>query len=544
MKQLISIMLLLAVMQTGRAQVAGTPYIGYSQGLGSTMGTDFWLTFTNNYNTADVGSRGNGATVSLLLTIATDLPNTVTISFTADSVAGAPRSFTYNLAAGESRRIELDSMGSDGSTDATIDERANVYLGTAIGLSASGVLNNTMHVTSVQPIAVYLFNVNNATTDATCVYPVPTWGTEYRPISYSSNFQPAEVVIANQDGTNIFINGSTTPTATLKAGQLYIVQGNAADDFTGRRFTSSKPVAYFAARAGLNVGSQFNDMLQEQMVSVDKWDKQYFVPNVPQFRTSSIPTPGGIFINGSNIVLTNNHIRIVASQDNTQVNYTGAALAGGGGVQIASGGTLNAGQYAELIISNKDSGTYITANKPIGVADYLVGGDTNPNNLDGTTSTSGTSGLSNKVSGDPDNAVIPGLEQLIQQITISPFIFPLSTTIDTRLAYTNFDGVQNGGINTATPIHSAIILTPKANKGNVVMTKGTDPTNLLTGTWIDDANGSGMSIYRYVFDNVNDIGSSFTIKSLLSGVGIFVLSYGLANYESYFYNAGSGLKGL
>ena len=535
MKQLISIMLLLAVMQTGRAQVAGTPYIGYTpSSAASTAGKDFWLTFTSNYNyTPDVnfGPPGSNANVSFELMIATNLQNTVTISFTADSVNGAPRSFTYNLAAGESRRIVLYAMSSDGSTDAPIDERAAAY-GFNGDASFSGVLNNTIHIISAQPIVVYAFNVMNETTDGTCVYSVPTWGTEYRPIAYSGIFQPGEVVVANQDGTNVFINGSATPAATLKAGQLYIVQGTPGDDFTGRLFTSSKPVAYFASVPGLNIVGSFADMFQEQMVSVDKWDTKYFVPNVPQFSANTTPDASGTALT------TNNHIRIVASKDNTQVNYKGAFPDVSNGFpnenQIASGGTLNAGQYVELVINDRDSGAYITANNPIGVADYLVGGNTNVADIYGYTITDAF-----KISGDPDNAVIPGLSQMIQNVTMSPFMFPIKPGALNYTAFGNTSAVQ----------HGAVIVTPTANKGNVVMTKGSDPTNLLLtdpngGTWIDDANGSGMSVYRYIFDDFNDIGSSFTIKSLAAGSGIMVLGYGLANFESYYYDAGSGLKAL
>ena len=122
-------------------------------------------------------------------------------------------------------------------------------------------------------------------------------------------------------------------------------------------------------------------------------------------------------------------------------------------------------------------------------------------------------------------------------------MFPITTSSVNDLSYTNFDGYNNGTIYGV--VHGAIIVTKKENKGSVIMTKGSDPTNLLTGgTWIDDTNGSGMSIYRYTFDNTNDIGNSFTISSLANGGGVIVLGYGLASAESYYYNAGSGAYSL
>ena len=509
MKFLLFICLLFAVTQTTWAQAVGTPYIGYVQKPAppsSTMGNDFWVTFENNSGNS-LGVTGNGATVALVLNIAAQLPTNVTISFTASG-----SSYTYNLAANVSRRISLDSMRSDGSTDATVDERASVYLS-----STAGDYNKTMHITSTEPVAVYAFNTSSATTDGTCVYPVAAWGTNYYQLSYlplSGRFSN-EIIIANQDGTAIYVNGSTTPTTTLSAGHVYVTNGGSTD-ITGRYLTSSKPVAYFAGTTGFNVpvGVSYADLLYEQMMPAKTWDKQYFVPNAQQFTVSSLTA--------------NNRIRVVASQDKTVVNYAGASLPASfstanttGNNQILSGGTLSAGQWVELVINSKDSGAYITANNPVGVAGYLV-----------STANASGSGIGSTGGGDPDNAIMPGLNQMIQQVTISPFMFPLTGNLN----YTVFDNV---GV-----IHGAIIVTKKENKGSVIMTKGSDPTNLLTGTWIDDANGSGMSIYRYAFNNINDIGSSFTISSLANGGGVIVLGYGIGNAESYYYNAGSGAYSL
>ena len=523
MKQLTFIMLLLAVMQIGRAQVAGTPYIGYSPSSTNTMGKDFWLTFTNidgllSTNTSIMTSKGSAAAVDFLLNITTDLPNTVTVSFTADSTGTplAPRSFTYNLAAKENRRIRLDSMRSDGNTGAWFDERLNAYLGQNTDNTA--ITNNlSIQVTSAQPISLNAFAGYNQFVDATCIYPVPTWGTDYYNISYGvATFPMKNVIIANSNGTDIYLNNATTPAATLNAGQVYQVGFGGVSDITGYHVTTSKPAAFFVDNGGVTIVQPAQEQLYEQMAPVNVWDKRYFVPNATQFSSASTSS-------------SNNRIRVVASQDNTQVNYAGATTvngASGPGAstspninQIASGGTLNAGQFVQLLINNRDSGVYIIANNPIGVAGYLVGG--------GTATPMGTN-----IDGDPDQAVIPGLNQLVQQVTFAPFIFPSQPP----LSFTVFDNVLG--------YHSAVIVTPTANKGTVIMTKGTAQTNLLTGTWIDDANGSGMSTYRYVFDNVNDLGSSFTVKSLAAGTGVFVLCYGLALDESYFYNAGSALNTL
>ena len=556
-------MLLVAIMQTGKAQVAGTPYIGHSHsGDTVTMGTDFWLVFTRNsdgatastLSTLSSSTAGNNITIDFFLNIATELPNTVTISFTADSVDGAPRSFVYNLAAGELRRIRLDSMRSDGSAPASrIDMRNKAYVPnytTTVGGTA--VNSNSVHITSTQPVSVQALNAQPVSTDATMIYPVGAWGTEYYPISYYNLSQVGgveHVLIANSNNTQIYVNGGKTPIVTLNAGQVYDQTVNRSpnttndignNDITGIRVTSTKPVAYFASATIFTIsGIGTGDLLDEQMVPVREWDKQYFVPNCPQYSVNS---------QASGAVL-NNRIRIVASQDGTVVNYAGATSVNRAGAsanstsatnynnynQIATGGVLNAGQFVELVIDSVNGGAYITADKPIGVASYLSGGV--------TAGAGELSNYNNQQAGDPDNAVIPGVSQLTTApLIVAPFMFPLAPTGTTsNLSFTRFASPPTtAGLDAV--YHAMVIVTATADKGSAVMTKGTTnpANNLLNGiTWIDDTNGSGMSFCVYRFNNVNDIGSSFIISA--GGRGAFALGYGLANAESYMYNAGSDL---
>ena len=514
MKYLMFICLLLAVMQTPQAQCVGTPYIGFVQKPAppsSTMGVDFWMTFENNF-----GQVITGGNTYLALNIAAQLPTTITISFTESG-----NSYTYTLAAGVSRRIDIRQMVSDGNTG-TVDERAGVYIDTATAKNG-GVSNKTMHITSTQPIAVYAFDTQSATTDATVVYPTVAWGTDYYQLAYapSNGFVSNEIIIANQDNTIITLSDNTTQ--TLSAGQVYVTNGGTAD-LTGRHLTSSKPVACFAGATIFNVPATigYADVMCEQMVPTKMWDKRYFVPNVPQFSNSSL--------------IINNRIRIVASQDGTNITYSGASLPAitpTGSTAIANGEALNAGQWVELVINDRDSGAYITANNPVGIAGYLVGG-----------SSAGGIAIGKSGGGDPDGAMIPGLNQLIQQVTISPFMFPIYSTTQTGAAYTAAN-IPYTNFDDSGAIHGAIILTKTAYKNSVNMVEnGTVTLTLDPDQWIDDANGSGMSIYRYQFDNINDQNSSFTISSLVNGGGLVVLCYGIATVESYYYNAGSGAYSL
>jgi len=504
-----------AMPQKGIAQFPGTPYIGYiKKTVPSTMGTDFWVTFGNNYVYPASSSQ-----LSLQMNIAALQATDVSITFTANG-----NSYTCHLNAGESRRIDIGNMASDGSVAAAVNEKANVYLDATTGAS-----NRTLHITSVRPVAVSAFDLCSQTSDATVIYPVPVWGTEYRQISYMpiSSYPSAEIIIAGQDNTVItFYNndGSVNSIQTLSAGQAYVNSGGGAD-LTGRHFTSDKPAAYFAWIPLYYIPFDViaGDVMFEQMIPVNTWDTKYFIPNAIQFPADA---PAD----------SNNRIRIVASQDGTQVNYYGASLPAtvpAGSANIASGGTLNSGQWVELSINSRIGGAYITGTKPIGVQSYLLGCAAYPTFLT----------VNDPATGDPDEVCMPGLNQMISSAVISPFMFPLYSVTGIDLDYTLFDGIGNAppyyGL---IPQHYALIVTPTANKGTVTMLKGSTPVTLIPANWTDDSNGSGMSFYRHTFDNVNDLNSSFTVSN--SAGGIIVLCYGLACQESYYYNAGSAMKSL
>ena len=467
--------------QNINAQMVGTPYIlteiPSTQGTCnnySTKGTDFWVTFGQNYNRTSLQ-------VLLILKIATEEATNVTLNFTETGETVT----LSNIAAYSLRTIDLSNVPSLGN------KRGAVYNSTSGVMS--GTTRKSLHITSTKPITVYAFNTGSATSDATVLMSTETWGNEYYRLSSSpyndNDSYDVELIIAKEATVLTFSNGTTR---NLSAGEVYY--NTSATDMTGRRITSNKPVAYFAhtTLSAVPANRTFGDIIFEQIMPVDKWGTKFLVPNARQKGVTS----GGTDIDNT----MNNLVRIVASANATRVNFSGATR--NGGQNITSGGTLNAGQYVELLLSSNTGACNIDTDKPVGVCAYLVGAGNNTNYL-----------------GDPAIAWIPPVNQTVSETIVAPF-YPGTSA--------------NGGstnLNHASSRHYATIITKTATKtqtkiNNIYVTSG----------WTDNA-ASGYSYYVKQFNNTNDINSIFKIEN---PDGIIVLCHGTSNIESYYYNAGSG----
>jgi hypothetical protein len=116
-------------------------------------------------------------------------------------------------------------------------------------------------------------------------------------------------------------------------------------------------------------------------------------------------------------------------------------------------------------------------------------------------------------------AWIAPFEQMIESVTVAPFIPPTGTTNLSK--------------------HYAIIIAPTSAKGNTKVSKnGGSPTTLSGGTWKDNSY-SGYSYYTLLLDqNAN------TYYTFSNTAKLFVQGYGVGQQESYYYLAGSALKNL
>ncbi|MDR0802797.1 IgGFc-binding protein [Fluviicola sp.] len=481
--------------QKNRAQVTGTPYIPPPYVPCTTAGTDFWVSFGKNF------IYDNAASLLLRLNISAGVTTKVTLNFMANGTTT-----DYMIPGGTVLPIDLNAVV--GGTAAG-DRRSNVYLSLPnvnTGASATPFISsNTLHITSERPISVYAFNTGIQTTDATILFPVSAWGKEYYRLSYVPlNYDPdqydCEMIIADEDSTKLFLNGSATPFTTLNKGQVYYNPSNA--DLTGRYITSSNPVAYFShvSTALVPALRNFADILYEQMPPVNQWGKRFLVPNALQ---EGLNTP-------------NNHIRIIASQETTTVHYSGATLVTGLGTPIADNGILNKGQWFELEIGGTATTgkCFIQTDKPVGVAAYMVGG-----NDDNNTYIPPNPPPSYGYGGDPSIAWVPSLSQTIPSVTISPFLFPANSSPNTQL-------------DAASAKHYMLIVTPTNTKEITQVNGG----QLGAAGWIDDAE-SGYSYYRWDFNNTNDINEPFVVSNYN---GVLVFCGGFVFKETYYYNAGSG----
>lgn len=310
MKKFAIIFLFLLSVLIGRAQI-------------STTGTDFWLSYMQNYDdpentqlyiTSDVGATG-----------VVSIPGT---------------GWTQNFTIAPNGSVFVDVVAAQ---NAAID----------VG---NTVLNKAVHVTSNTPVAVYAANQRDASSDATLVMPVQTLGDSYFINAYSpfNNLPSQFVVVGVEDGTTIEIiptaaviggSGAGVPfTITLNQGQVYLVQS--MGDLTGTtvKATDIGNCNNFAVYAGnqcanVPLSCTYCDHLFEQMIPVKAWGKNYATVLL--------------------MTRSNDTYRILASENGTVVNING-------GPNI----NLNAGQFYETTLS---TASFIVGSEPISVAQYSQG---------------------------------------------------------------------------------------------------------------------------------------------------------------------------
>ena len=340
--------------------------------------------------------------------------------------------------------------------------------------TTTGVSDRSIRITSEKPIMVYAMNQAIKSTDATNILPVMNLGTEYYQISYTPALSDAYAIIATENNTHVSHNGVSA--ATLHLGQVYYRSSNT--DMTGTHITTNHPVAFFALNqsAQIPVASNFTqDCLMQQLPPVEAWEKEFFVP--VSNRTRDV-------------------VRIVASEDNTNITQIGGRLLSSWGAQTSLT-NLQAGQFVELEVSLDNNGCYIQANKPVGVCTYLTSANYNGGSIS-----------------DPAQSWLSPIEQNNQNnnIRISPFIPTNTTSIDA---------------------HYAIIVTSTATKNNTrVSIDGASHTALSGGSWRDNA-AAGMSFYTMPLTNTT---ASY---HFVNRAGLIVMCYGTGDTESYYYPASS-----
>jgi len=283
------------------------------------LGKDFWVAFTQNYN-------GTPA-LSLFISGPTATSGTV-------SVPGVGFSENFNVTPGA-------------VTTVTVPATAQLTLG-----NSGDPENKGIHVTAVDEVSVYGLNRIQYTTDAFLGLPTDVMTTEYVVLSYQYNQASEFAVVATEDGTDVTytptagttagVTAGTATTKTLNKGEVLPVSSSAGD-LSGSTVTSTKPVAVFGGQQCGNVpqGYAYCDYLVEQLPGTGTWGNTFLT--VPLKSRENGDT-----------------FRFVAKEDNTAVSINGAVVA-----------TLNKGQVHQQIIDGQST---VSADKPILMAQYANGG--------------------------------------------------------------------------------------------------------------------------------------------------------------------------
>ena len=225
-------------------------------------------------------------------------------------------------------------------------------LASAIDVTSDAVTGQGIHVVSQECVSVFSYNGDDATADASIVYPINSIGKDYIANTYqetSGGYDgPTEIiVIGNYPGTTVSITPSVAAGArpagvpfniTLDSGQTYMLQ--ATGDLTGTRVSGVNGLD-FSLCAGAVCITVNNacccDHIYEQMAPIPNLGTEYVT--VPY----GVPQP--------------DKFRVVAVQNGTNVTKNGAALT-----------TLNAGQYYDY---NSTTVDYITSNLPVSIVQLM-----------------------------------------------------------------------------------------------------------------------------------------------------------------------------
>jgi len=417
----------------------------------STAGTDFWFGFLENFSGTQIDGQ-------LYITSPVNTTCTVTL---------ANGSYTQNFAI-----------------------TANVLLNVTIPafnsplvINDQAIENQSIHITSASPVTVYAANVENATVDATVIYPTTSIGNNYRVAVYnpSNLFGSASefLIVAAENNTDIEIiptaatlqgNPAGVPiNITLQQGQTYMVQSTA--DLTGSTIkavganSNCKKFSVFGGNqcASIpNVGAAFVcccDHIYEQIPDVNRWGRNFVISPL----TTRV---GDTYV-------------VMAHTNGTIVNVAGVGTY-----------NLNAGQFAEFITPGPAK--WITSNNPVLVAQYANSGD-----------------YDFSAGADPFYIIIPPVEQATTDAIFGAYAMPLTNSY-----YLNL-------VTKTTNIAGGIIL---------------DGVPIAAGSY-QPVTGNPA----YSFAPLTILAGSHT---LTSDSTFIATTYGFGQYESYGYLAGANLVDL
>ena len=342
----------------------------------SNKGKEFWLGYGYNswFIVPDGSLPANAQELNLYIT--TEAAATVTVS-----IPNTGWSQTLNIPANTVDASIL--VPKTGANDARI--------------LSEGLSNRAVHIVSDTPIVVFAHMYNTQTSGATMLIPVETYGYKYFSLNYSQSQSNAKVpyststttangthwyswfyVIAAEDNTRLEITPSDTTstgvlpnqtiTVNLNKGEIYNVMGKLVDggnllwqaskDMSGSKVISipgddgkCHPIALFSGSGGIRLCYyDGGEVAMQQAFPVQAWGTQYLTYHMLNNTTTDINDP------------FKNFYRIGVDDPTTVVLRNGTPLTG-----------LTNNFFYEIIDST--GGDFITADKPIMVAQYTPGGN-------------------------------------------------------------------------------------------------------------------------------------------------------------------------
>ena len=343
------------------------------------------------------------------------------------------------------------------------------------------ITENSVKVTSNDPVSVYIHQYHDNHAEATVVLPVSTIGSKYYTLSYNGYFTRNEhwpsqfLIVATEDETNITgtlssnsMNGGNAGSVfniTLNAGETYQVMGREPDDdLSGSFLSGDKNFSVFCGSkyTALSCLRSGRDNLLEQALPIETW--------------------GDRFVSAPFQEAYDDIFRILASENNTQVevlNNDGTTL----------NFNLDAGEFVEY---NSRKYAYISANRPILIAQYI-------NQLD----------CGNGETGDPSMVYLNSVLQIKDTVTLYNSGFQLieETFINVIGRTQDQDNIMFDGA-------------PIAGQAFASATIGADD--------------------EYISYTLRTQVGAHTITS--SGCGVIAKAYGLGIYESYAYGGGASFN--
>jgi gliding motility-associated-like protein len=373
---------------------------------------------------------------------------------------------------------------------------------TSAYLATAGQYDRAISIESDVPIVAYAHTYGSASSGATMLMPVGTWGYEYKALCINgtgtyNDSRPYVYVIADKDNTVVNVTPSTavenagmapnvTSTITLNKGEVFFMRATSATaDITGtlvRSITNSAgqcfPAAVFTGNSRININisgcGSGGDFVMQQNTPSTAWGKRYLIA------PTSFSLNAGAF--------ATNVYRVAVKDPATVVTRNGVPLS-----------PLFNNHYYEFSSNTAD---YIEADKPVMVAQFMGGG-----------TCLGGSGV-----GDPEMMYISPIEQGIKSVGF----------------YRNT--LQNIDTNYLT------MIIPTNGLSSLVIDAGgiTTPTLVYPHPLNGTPSLRGVN-YSVVIKRWKSAQQQVRVTSDSAFTGV---TYGLGSVESYGYNMGTLIKNL